>query len=140
MSEHYFESLPSGHLVEVIDQRGNPKPPPGAPYLECDFCGRMVAKLWCRPTRAFGVALETRRTIDYPQCYWVACDLCNPLAEARHLHALLARARIINANSRIIPYHALFRLYSAAFDAIAGPAVEWNGGDPWQPGGEIELP
>jgi hypothetical protein len=127
-------------ITEVIDFHGCQNYPPRPLRLECDFCGTLADRLWCRPARPFCVWAGTRprRIMDYDGGHWCACVFCNPLVEAQNLRALMARVGIINsafamafatAKAEFIAY--MEGVYAVVFAATDGPAIEWHSGDVW---------
>lgn len=116
----------------VMDFRGTQNLPERPLNLECDFCGRISDRLWCRAVRPFSAEMWAKQSMQYQGGNWCACVFCNPMVEARDVPLLLARVSIVNEKVRGIPMDGFERVYRAVFDCMdSAPAVPWSAGEVW---------
>lgn len=116
----------------IHDYRGSQHLPNRPTELECDYCCKVVTKLFCRPVRPFCVtALRSpkgqRGSFAFDGGNWNSCEACEPLVSGQ-FSALLG----LRSSRRYGTTVEYFRnIYQTVFDATEefGPVLEWNSGD-----------
>ena len=117
----------NGHQVVILDYRGSQHLPKHPSLLECDYCGLDVTRLWCMPTRAFGLELRPGRQFVYePAGIWCACADCRCFVDARDLDGLFRR---VTANNPPTAAYAKL-LHGVVFECLEDhETLLWEAGD-----------